>query len=181
MHKIFLIIFIFLFAVSCKKNNAGNNSTTQNFVKGEVIVGIDSTIAIEQVFNDINSDGLIIAEVSGYVYTTTIPADSIPYIKTILNSKKYIDTGAFLASVVPNYQTQVVYNESVLWNMSIPNQQDFITTKNLLRMTDNFSSTKNMLLKVPTGQEEYWKNKFQTLSWVKWTELNFIAQINLGI
>jgi hypothetical protein len=38
-----------------------------------------------------------------------------------------------------------------------------------------------MLLKVPTGQEEYWKNKFQTLSWVKWTELNTIEQINLGI
>jgi hypothetical protein len=103
------------------------------------------------------------------------------YIQTILNSKKYIDIGAFSANVFPYYLTQVVYNASILWNMSIPNQQDFITTKNLLKMTDNLSSTKYMLLKVPTGQEEYWKNKFQTLSWVKWTELNYIAQINLGI
>ena len=47
-------------------------------------------------------------------------------------------------------------------------------------MTNNFSSTK-YAIKIPTGQEEYWKNKFQTLSWVKWTELNTIVQINLGI
>lgn len=180
MHKIFSAIFIFLFAISCKKENVNNNSTNQNFVKGEVIIGIDSNITIEQAFNYINSDGLTIAEVSGYVYTTTIPADSISYINAILNSKKYIDTGAFSAYVFPYYLTQVVYNASLLWNMSIPAQQDFIATKNLLKMTDNLSSTKYMLLKF-TGQEEYWKNKFQTLSWVKWTELNTIAQINLGI
>ncbi|HEY4874030.1 MAG TPA: hypothetical protein VIH86_00530 [Puia sp.] len=49
MRKIFFVTFIFLSAVSCKKNNLNNNSTNQNFVKGDVIVGIDSTTTIEQV------------------------------------------------------------------------------------------------------------------------------------
>ncbi|HEY4874029.1 MAG TPA: hypothetical protein VIH86_00525 [Puia sp.] len=62
---------------------------------------------------------MTIAEVADYIYTTTITADSISYIETILNSKKYIDTGAFSANVFPYYLTQVVYNETILWNMSI--------------------------------------------------------------
>jgi hypothetical protein len=71
----FLVIFLLLFAVSCKKNNVSINSTNQNFVKGDVIVGIDSTTTIEQVFYYVNSEGLAIAEVDGYVYTTTILAE----------------------------------------------------------------------------------------------------------
>jgi hypothetical protein len=40
-----------------------------------VIVGIDSTTTIEQVFYYVNSEGLAIAEVDEYVYTTTILAE----------------------------------------------------------------------------------------------------------
>ncbi|HLY72083.1 MAG TPA: hypothetical protein VKR53_20260 [Puia sp.] len=177
MGKLFLAGFIFLFAESCKKGEA----SVQNFQQGDAIIRIDSAIAVQQAFNEINGFGLAVAEVSGYVYTTTIPADSISYIADVLNSKKYIHKGSFSANVFPYYLTKVVYSASLLRNMTIQNQQDLIATQNLLRMTDDLSSTKYMLLKVPTGQEEYWKNKFQTLSWAKWTELNYSAKINLGI
>jgi hypothetical protein len=93
-----------------------------------------------------------------------------------LNSKPYINTRGFSASVWAHYQTGVVYNTTILWDMTILNQQDYIQTKNSLRMTDKLSSTKNILIKVPVGQEVFWKDKFKSFSWVRWTDLNWIVR-----
>jgi hypothetical protein len=63
--------------------------------------------------------------------------------------------------------------------MNIANQQDYIQTKNFLRMIDKLSSTKDMLIKVPAGQEIFWRDKFKTFSWVSWADLNWIGRIEL--
>ncbi len=139
-------------STSCKKDNIYDN-TKRDFVKGDVLVGIDSTEQLEQLFSYINSYNLSIDQVSGFFYNTIIPKDSISYIKAVLNIKPYINTQGFSASVWAHYQTDIVYNTTFLWDMTVVNQLDYIQTKNFLRMTDMFSKTKNILIKVPVGQE----------------------------
>lgn len=175
MRNFFFVLFITVLATSCKKDNTQDN-IDKDFVKGDVLVGIDSTMQLEQLFTYVNSFNLTIYEVTGFFYTTTIPKDSIPYIKTVLNAKPYINTRGFSASVWADYQTGVVHNTTFLWDMTIPNQQDYIQTKKLLRMTDALSSTKYILIKVPVGQEMFWKDRFKSFSWVRWADLNWLVR-----
>jgi len=56
------------------------------------------------------------------------------------------------------------------------NQQDWINTEKSLDLIDTKSDTKNIVLKVPVGQEEYWLNNLKTNSMVTWAELNCIGQ-----
>ena len=166
-----------VFILGCSKNKTENKN--KDFVKGDVLVGIDSMQTLEQLFSAFNAFNLTIDQITGYYYTTTIPKDSIPYIKTVLNSKIYIYTRNFSASVWPHYQTQIVHNTTSLWDMTSTNQQDYIQTKNILRMNDILSSTKNMLINVPIGEEIYWKDRLKTFSWVRWTDLNWIGGAEL--
>lgn len=176
MRHFFSILLIAILGFSCKKDST-QDLLQKDFVRGDVLVGIDSTVQLEQLFAYVNSYNFPIIQINGFFYTTTIPEDSIPYIKGVLNSKPYINTRGFSASVWPHYQTHIVHNTTTLWNMNVANQQDYIQTKNFLRMTDKLSPTKNMLIKVPVGTELYWKDKFKNFSWVRWTDLNWIASI----
>lgn len=170
MRPLLFILSIALFAISCKKDKT--QTLNEEFVKGEVVVGVQDDVPLEQLFAYVNPHNLSIDEISGFYYTTNIPKDSIPYIKGVLNAKPYINTRGFSASVWPHYQTDIVHNATILWDMNLTNQQDYIQTKNFLRMVDMQSSSKYILLKVPEGQEIYWRDRFKTLPWVKWTELN---------
>jgi len=178
MRQFLYITFIAIISFSCKKQNA-DEIIEKDFVKGDVLVGIDSSIQLEQLFTYVNPFNLYIDQLTGYVFTTTIPKDSILYIKAVLNSKPYINTRYFSASVWAHYQTDIVHNTTILWDMTLSNQTDYIQTKNSLSMTDKQSSTKNMLIKVPIGQEIYWKDKFKSFFWVRWTDLNWIGGIEL--
>lgn len=173
----FFLIFISALGFSCKKESNGI-ATDGDYVKGEILIGIDSSLQLEQIFTTVNAQSLSIEQATGFIYTTTIPKDSILYIVSILNSRPYIDinTTAFSGSVWAHYRTEIVHVSTTYWDMGLSNQQDFIQTKNLLRMTDKLSPYKNMRLKVPQGQEEYWINKFKTFSWVTWAELNWYSR-----
>jgi hypothetical protein len=178
MRYFLLIVCLSLLAASCKKPQK-EEAPGEDFVKGEVLVGIDSTVQLPQLFTYVNAYGLSIAQVTGFHYTTTLSKSDIPYIKQVLNAKPYINTRGFSASVWEHYQTGIVHNTTMLWNMNGAHQQDYIQTLNTLRMTDDQSPTKGMMVKVPVGQEMYWKNRFARLSWVRWSDLNWISKFSL--
>lgn len=177
MKHLVYTIFLIIILISCKKNDVEEKIESE-FVKGDVIVGINPEVQLEKLFTYTNSFGLKIDQISGYTYTTTIPKDSIPFIKTVLDAKNYIKTRNFSASIWTHYQTETTYSTTMLWDMDLTNQQDFIQTKNSLRMADNLSATKTMVLKVPEGQELYWIKKLKSFSWVRWAEPNWVATIS---
>lgn len=170
MNKLFLIFIIFSAFQSCKKEE-------NKYVPGEILVGIKSTITIEQLFENTNPFNLNIDQISGYFYTTTIKSDSLNIIKDLLNTKNYINTRNFSASVWLHFETNIINNTTFLFDMNISNQLDYISTLQLLRMKDNLSTTKNMLLKVPIGKEIYWRNKFRDEDWVTWSDLNYYSSV----
>jgi hypothetical protein len=148
-------------------------------VPGEIIVGIQSGITAEELFIRVNPYHLIIDQMNGFFYTTDIPADSVDYLNNFLDTKPYILTRQFGAQVWPHYETNILHNTTILFDMTLTNQADFLQTMENLRMADEHSTTKNILLKVPVGREVYWRDKFAGFSWVTWSDLNYIGQFTI--
>ena len=171
----------------CKKNSAGNPSPRQqpfcdSFVPGHVLVGYNNTVPMEEVFAYANANGLSIVQMTGFDFTSPRPADSIPSLQTLFNSKPYINSHGFLANIFADYRTRVVTIDNIYWDMTVSNQQDWVSTKNALGLTPVMGDSTNtpyILLQVPAGLEKYWALNLRTNNRVKWTELDCYMQINL--
>ena len=114
---------------------------------------------------------------SGFFYTSPYPKDSLSILISYLNTKSYINTRDFSASAYVHFQTGIINVTTFFFDMNSTNQQDWINTKNLLKLFNTQGDTKDIVLKVPVGQEKYWLNALKQNNIVKWTELNCIGQI----
>ena len=175
MKNIALLIFI-LSIFSCSKRKLQNDDTCSNYVKGDVVVGIRNTASIEEVFSLFYKLNLQIDQMGGFFYTSSYPQDSLTSLITYLNTKSYINTRSFSASAYVHYQTGIINVVTFFFNMNTINQQDWIRTEETLKLADTKGVTKNIVLKVPIGQEKYWLNKLKENSIITWTELNCIGQ-----
>lgn len=175
MKKAF-VLFLIIGFFSCSKDKTESDNLCLNYVKGDVIVGIKNTISIEQVFSLFNQLNLQIDQMNGFFYTSPFPQDSLLNLITFLNTKSYINTRNFSASAFVDYQTGIINVTTFFFNMNSSNQQDWIKTKKSLNLVDTKGETKDIVLKIPVGQEKYWLKKLKTNSIVTWTELNCIGQ-----
>jgi len=174
-----LLLFLIIGFFSCSKNKTESDDPCPDYVKGEVVVGIKNTTSIENVFSKFNQLNLQIDEMNGFFYTSPYPQDSLTSLITFLNTKSYTNTRDFSASAFIHYQTGIINITTIFFDMDVNNQQDWISTEKSLDLIDTKSDTKNIVLKVPVGQEEYWLNNLKTNSMVTWTELNCIGQYQL--
>lgn len=175
--RLFLLILIFSYAISgCKKDKSTGNHE-EDFVKGQVLVGIDSTVSLERTFNYINALSPSIGQASGFTFTTTLGKDHIPSIIELLNSKPYINNHEFSASVWEHYQSGIVYNTSILWDMTQQNQLDYLTTLKSLKMTEKLTPYRSLLIIVPEGMEQLWLNRLKDQKWVSWAALNYHTKV----
>jgi hypothetical protein len=144
---------------------------------------IDEDASIEQSFDLINSYGLQIDAVMGHYYESSLAGDSIQYIVDYLNSKDYINTNGFRAieggSVCIHNQTGTLTVFCNLWDMTIENQEDWIETISILKLTER-SSPRSFVLTVPIGEEKEWVTTFKNIDSIKWAEWNCYAEIVLG-
>ena len=171
---LFLIIGFF----SCTKDKTESDNLCPNYVKGEVVVGIKNTTSIENVFSLFDQLNLQIDEMNGFFYTSPYPQDSLTNLISFLNTKSYINTRDFSASAFVHYQTGIININTIFFDMDPDNQQDWVKTEKSLGLTDTKGDTKNIVLKVPAGQEKYWLDNLKTNSIVTWTELDCIEQLH---
>jgi hypothetical protein len=61
--------------------------------------------------------------------------------------------------------------------MNKKNQTDWLERLDELELIDRNGNTKNMLIKVPEGEELYWLAELKKYEIVKWTALNQIGGI----
>lgn len=179
MKKLFLYLALIPF-FSCSRNgDSKSDNTCDRYVPGNVIAGIKSTVGAEEVFGLCNSLGLQIDQMTGFYYTSPYPKDSIPSLIAFLNTKPYITTRGFSATpsnIFAHYQTGIVKVLISFWDMTPANQQDWIKTKNALKL-ENEPNDRNMLLLVPAGKEKSWADKLRLYNIVTWTELNCYVQL----
>jgi hypothetical protein len=179
MKKIVAVFFI-IGIFSCSKSGSNtSNSGCDNYVKGEVIAGIKNTTSIEDAFSLFNSLDLPIDEMNGFFYTSPYSKDSLANLISYLNTKSYINARGFTASGFIHYQTGIINLTNIFFDMNAVNQQDWINTEKTLNLVDTKGGTKNIVLKVPVGQEKYWLGRLKESHMITWTELNCIEQIQL--
>jgi len=168
---IWALIPLAILVTSCKDRN---KPTVERFVSGDLSIGITKNGELKTVFDTLNAMDLKIAAMHGFVYNANLPADSLHSLQIYLNTKPYINTGGWSASVYYHEPDRAIRIVSNLFEMDSSNQMDFLYTIDSLQLVDKQSDTKAMVLKVPIGQEKYWLNELKKQSVVKWAELNRI-------
>ena len=144
------------------------------FREGKVIVGFFDTVSVNILFPLIDSLGLIIEKLNGFVYKSSISIDSLDYVRRILSSKSYL--------VVTNY---TVYNFSgtitsvcPFINLDKNKFNDWMTTQNDLRFVHVDYSYKNGDLDVPAGEEIKWARELRQYTIFRYIGLDYAVIVN---
>jgi len=137
---------------------------------------------MEDVFDYTNNLHLPISQMFSFQFASPWPTDSIPSMDTLLNTKRYIKSNGFSASVWLNVVTHVLTVSNPYWNMDAASQQDWLQTKKTLGLTPIPGGTDlsggYIIVKVPVGKERRWLEDLKTSPLVSWTGLNCYMQIS---
>ena len=95
---------------------------------------------------------LPISQMFGFLFSSPWPTDSIPSMDTLLNTKPYIKSNGFAASVWLN------------------------VVSNVLTVSNQLGGY--IMVKVPVGKEGRWVEDLKTSPLVSWAELNCYIDIN---
>lgn len=180
MKKLFIVLCIIGFLSSCSKDDSENE--TQEFVPGEVFVGIKSGTDIKDLFNFINQFDLEVDNVNSLSFTSDLSSDNLQYVLDNLNKKKYTNDGVnWFVTGYLHHQTNQIWIFPRLFEMSnVDYQQDWLTSMVELELKYIHNVDLNsgiIMFKVPEGQELEWKKKFEKYDIVDWAELNYIVDI----
>ncbi len=180
MKKVFILLAFFGFLTSC--SNDDSETETQEFVPGEVSVGIKSGTDINDLFNFINQFDLEVDNVNSLSFTSNLPSDNLQFVLDNLNEKNYTNDGInWFVTGYLHYQTNQIWIFPRLFDLNnIDYQQDWLTSMVELELQDKHNVDLNsgiIRFKVPEGQELEWENQFESYDIVDWAELNYIADI----
>lgn len=165
---------------SCSNDDSETN--TEEFVPGEVSVGIKSGTNINEIFNFINQFDHKVEKINGLTFTSNLPSDSLQYILDFLNKKSYTNdkTNRFTTGYL-HYQTNVITIFPKLFHMNNGDyQNDWLKSMETLRLKEKHTTDLNssiLLFHVTEGHERVWENRFENYDIVDWAELNYIADI----
>lgn len=177
MKQVFSVLVLIVFVtISCKKDK---EITKEQFVPGDLAIGITSNADLRTVFDTLNVLDLKIATMHGFFYNANLPADSLKPLLEFLDTKKYINTGTGWKASGYYYEPEkAIRILCSYFEMTPANQTDLLNTVSSLNLLDRHGETKNMFIKVPVGTEKYWLYELKKYQFIKWTELNHIVQDN---
>jgi hypothetical protein len=179
------LLLLGLAAGACQKETAepAEPEDAYPFVPGELLVGITDGVPITRAFRLADSLNFTITRLNGFFYNSTLPKDSVGYVRSVLLRKPYLNKNGFSAGSIYN----VYFNSddakiritNSFFEMDAASQQDWVATMRQLQLVALPTTTANVQLKVPVGEEKYWRTELRASSFVKWTELNSIAAVQL--
>lgn len=153
----------------------GKKEEALHFVPGQVAVGTQEATPIPQLFTLANTRSLSLAYVFPARYISTLPPDSLDYLRRQLAAKAYANAPDWPVQVVHNAQTATTEFTIRLVDMTAPNQQDWLLTVQQLRLQE-LPGSKSALLLVPVGEEKRWVAELQQNPSLRWAELNRVGQ-----
>ncbi len=172
-----ILALIAFFTISCKKDKA---IPEEQYVPGDLSIGITSNADLRSVFDTLNVLDLKIATMHGFFYNVDLPADSLNSLLAFLDTKNYINTGTGWKASGYYYEPEnTIRVLCSYFDMTPANQFDFLNTVSSLNLIDKHEDNKYMFIKVPVGSERYWLNELKKYPFIKWTELNYIDQFKL--
>ncbi len=173
-----LILLILVLFTSCNDRTVNPEISEREFVPGYVIIGIDSNVSIERVFELINEQHLHIDKMKGFFNFSNLPIDSLNYVIDYLKDKPYLNRPGFTggSASISESGNRIIVTE-FLFEMDISAQSDWLNTIEILELEDLGNNNQNLTVLVEEGTENFWATKFATYPEVKWTDLNWIANI----
>lgn len=181
MSKKFLIVLVGIL-LSCSREDT--TVETQEFVAGEISVGIKSGTDINAIFNFINEFEHKANRISGLTFTSDLPADSLGYVLDYLNKKTYTNhkTNSLVTGYI-HYETNKITLFPKLFEMDkIAYQNNWHLAMKELKLSHTHHIELNSGIidfYVPIGSEITWKNEFKKHKVVQWATLNYLADIEL--
>jgi hypothetical protein len=173
----YFLLLGLLISSACQKEET---VAPADFEKGKVLIGFKDGTPIEKAFRLADSLQLPITQLNGFFYRTTLPNDSLAYIKRVLATKPYLTKNNISwADARLNVVNNTVEVLNTFFDMDAARQQDWLSTKQQLQLVPLPTTTAYAAFKVPDGQEEAWLLKLSRSSLVKWAELNEYSQISL--
>ncbi len=178
MKKQFLFLFVIGILSSCSKDNVD----IQEFVLGEVSVGIKSGTNINAIFDFINQFDHSVDNINSLTFTSDLPSNNLQNILDNLNAKIYTNGGVnWLVTGYLHYQSNQITIFPRLFGIdNIEYQNDWLTSMNELELNEKHNIELNsgiIRFIVPIGKELEWKNQFENFNIVDWAKLNYIADI----
>ncbi|MFD1468603.1 hypothetical protein ACFQ48_10240 [Hymenobacter caeli] len=149
------------------------------FVAGDLLVGIKVGVPIEQVFQLANAQQFVINQMNGFDYVSALPKDSLAYVQRVVRAKPYFNQRGFTPYTYLSAVDGSLREASTFFSMDLASQQDWLATVPQLRLTAGTGDYRNVQLKVPAGQEKFWRAELRKNPVVKWTELNTIGGVKL--
>jgi len=182
LKEIIISLLLITILSSCNKNDAVLD--TQEFVPGEVSVGIKSGTSIKEIFKFINRFNHKVDNINSLSFTSDLPSDSLQFVLDFLNKKEYTNDGKnWFVTGYLNYKTKQIHISPRLFDMdNLDYQNDWITSMQKLKLSKDHNIELNsgiIYFNVPIGLELGWKNIFKTYRIVDWAELNYIYSIEI--
>jgi hypothetical protein len=171
----FQLIYVTLLLLACDEKDP-DQLDNRNFVLGNVVIGINSSVSLNEVFELMNEKAAFIEQMNGFFNYSTLPKDSLEYVKNILKSKPYTQQSGIeeASAFVSENDSRIVVTES-LFKMDTAAQHDWLLTLNKLELKDLGNETKNLVISVGPGSEKYWIDIFRRHPYVTWAELNYVG------
>ena len=174
---IFQVLFLSIFSIGCDEDEP-QQLDEREFVPGDVAVGIKSGIPINLVFDLMNEKEVFIQQMSGFYNYSTLPTDSLNFVKNILISKPYTNKWGGTGGSAYIVENRIVVTE-LFFQMDLPAQEDWLFTMTQLQLNDLQGDTKNILIKVSPGTEKYWMDIFRKHAYVTFVEPNYIGGLEI--
>jgi hypothetical protein len=174
---IFFLAFI-LFGCSEKKNSENNLLTnpSEEFAPGEVAFGIKDSVSLERFaayiysLNDITINSVVFFE-----YSFNLPQDSLQILKSLLESKQYIDSGTVSFSFIEEEQKSII--KFWIGKFTSEDQSDWLSIVEQFSLSHNPNYFQSGILKVKVGEEKEWINYLSSKELFRFVELNYITHI----
>lgn len=179
------ILLLSIIGILSACSNDDSEIDTQEFVPGEVLVGIKSGTNINETFNFINQFDHKVNDIHSLTFVSALPADSLQYVLKSLNEKTYTNDGVnwFVSGYLNNQTNQITIFPKLFGMDNTQYQKDWLTSMKELRLSEEHNAELNsgiIHFNVPIGAELEWENRFKNYDLIDWAELNYYVDIELS-
>lgn len=168
-------LLLSLLAMACEDDDV-TKATEREFVPGDLVVGIKPDVPINEVFDLFNDNELAIDQMSGFFHYSTLANDSLNFVIQELKPKGYLNKRGFNggSAFISVTEDRITVTE-FFFEMDPDSQQDWLVTEDKLNLQALGNDTRNVLIKVPVGTEQYWMGFLLEENSVTWVELNIVG------
>ena len=182
--KFILSIILSTLLIGCSSNKISNNTLVEaplmDHVPGDVSIGLNDNVSLEDVTNYIYSfNNISINSIVGFQYYSDLPKERMDTLKSALESKTYIMNGTVYTSYIDSLSKIMV--EFSIGKFSYTDIRDWVSFKEQFLLTHLPYHYQGGLLKVEPGKEYEWIQFLSKSGLFRFVELYYITHADWNI